>query len=60
MQATIDRLSLFHLSSRRFNLDVAAAPARVAGEPWAWCERTAQGCTYGRIGRIEFSWQWGH
>lgn len=59
MQVIVDRLSLFHLASRRFNLDVGRALPRVVGEPWAWAERMPQGCTHGRVGRFAFSFHWG-
>jgi hypothetical protein len=52
-----DRTSILYIESLRrdgshrfaFNLERAQRP-RQTGEQWAWAERTAKGCWFGRIG----------
>lgn len=50
----------FHIETSSFALFIASTKEpRANGEPWAWTDKTPQGCTHGRIGPVEFSWQRG-
>ena len=59
MTAYLDRRSI-NLEFRAFVLDVAfARQQRAKGEPLVWSALSPQGCRYGRIGPVEFSFMIG-
>ena len=54
MTAYLDKRSI-NLEFRAFVLDIAFTRRQAKGEPLVWAEKSAQGCRYGRIGPVEFS-----